>query len=46
MPDQTETHIMSEQTPTVSEKMDMFQQHQLPTDFDFYATNGVKTGKN
>jgi len=46
MVDQTATHIMSEQTATVSEKMDMFQQHQLPTEFDFYATNWVKTGKN
>ena len=43
MVDQTQTHLLSEQTPTVSEKMDMFQQHQIPTDFDFYKTNGVKT---
>lgn len=46
MGNQTETHLLFEQTPTASEKMDMLLQHQLPTEFDFYKTNWVKTDKN
>lgn len=44
MANETTTHLLSEPTATVSEKMDLLLEHQLP-EFDFYKTNGVKTEK-